>query len=101
MGYAGGKAQEPWVRAIPHITDGLLLLSAIGMLLTANGLAWPDWLQVKLALLVVYVILVTVVFRWGKNRLQKGLAWVVGLALYLFVTSVAVLQHPRGALSLL
>ena len=93
-------AHESWVRLLPHAVDGLLLLSAAGMLATAQGAAWPTWMQVKIGLLVVYIVLALVVFRVGKNRFQKGLAWVLGLCMFLFITTVAVLQNPYGVLSL-
>lgn len=94
-------AQERWAKVLPHIVDALLVLTAVGMIAIAPKLGLPVWLQVKIGLLVVYVLLVLVVFRLGRNRLQKGAAWLAGLALFLFVTTVAVLRHPLGILSVL
>ena len=93
-------AQDPWIKALPHVVDTLILVSAAGMLYSAPTLGWPGWLQVKIALVVVYVALALVVFRFGHNRIQKAAAWVLGLGVYLFITTIAVLQHPYGVWSL-
>jgi uncharacterized membrane protein SirB2 len=94
------SAQEPWIRVLPHVIDGLLLLSAAGMVATAQRFDWTPWMQVKLGLVVVYIALAVLVFRAGTQRLYKTLAWAGGLLLFLYVTSIAVLQHPRGIFSL-
>jgi uncharacterized membrane protein SirB2 len=94
------SAQEPWIRALPHVIDSLLLLSAVGMLVTAQRIEWAPWMQVKLGLVVMYFGLAVVVFRAGTQRLHKTLAWLGGLLLFLYVTTIAVLQHPVGIFSL-
>lgn len=91
-------ASELWVRMLPHAFDGLLILSAGYMLLSTPRLEWPAWMITKLALVVVYVVMVVVMFR-SATRLQKGLAWVVGMLIYLHITSVAVLKSPLGIAS--
>jgi len=51
-------SQEKWVRALPHVVDGLLVLSAVAILAMSPLKGWPgDWLTVKLALIVIYVAL--------------------------------------------
>jgi len=94
-------AQETWVRMLPHAVDGLLVLTAVAMLSLASGKAWPDWLWVKLGLIVVYAVLSLIVFHVARNRWQRGVAWIAALLVFLFVTTVAVLQNPLGILILL
>ncbi len=91
-------AQETWVRALPHAVDGLLLLTALGMLGQGSGKAWPDWLWAKLGLVVLYAVLSLVVFRVARNRWLRGAAWMAALLVFLFVTTVAVLQNSLGIL---
>ena len=93
-------APEPWIRALPHVVDGLLLFSAVGMVATVPRFDWAPWMQVKIGLIVVYFALAVLVFRAGTRRGYKVLAWIVGLALFLYVTTIAVLQRPLGIFSL-
>jgi uncharacterized membrane protein SirB2 len=92
-------APERWVRVLPHVVDGLLILSAVAMLTIGPRLGWPAWLQVKLLLVLVYLGLAGFVFRLGSNRLQKGFGWLLVLVVFLYITTVAVIKHPLGILS--
>jgi uncharacterized membrane protein SirB2 len=93
--------QEPWVRALPHVTDGILLLSAIGLISATPRWEWSTWIVVKFAMIAVYAVLVLLVFRQWGSRWQRGLVWVLALLLFLQITSVAVLKLPGGIFSLL
>lgn len=93
-------AQENWVRMLPHAVDGLLVLTAVAMLATSNK-AWPDWLWVKFGLILVYAVLSVLVFHVARNRWQRGIAWIAALLVFLFITTVAVLQNPSGILILM
>ncbi|OFZ99466.1 MAG: hypothetical protein A3H35_20650 [Betaproteobacteria bacterium RIFCSPLOWO2_02_FULL_62_17] len=95
------EPQETWVRLLPHISDGLLLLSAIGLVAVTPRWEWSTWIELKFALIAVYVVLVLLVFREGWSRWQKGLMWALALLLFLQITSVAVLKLPGGIFSVL
>lgn len=94
-------SQESWVRVLPHGVDAAIVLSAIALLaMSPNG--WPgDWLAVKLALIVIYVVLALYLFRVARALATKLLAWLLGLLVFLFITTIAVLHHPLGILSVL
>ena len=94
-------APEAWVRVLPHVVDGLLLATALGMFVTVAHLEWSAWLQVKLALVVVFVGLGLLVFRSSARRPLKAMAWLAGLLIFLFITTVALLHQPLGILTLL
>ena len=91
-------ASERWARIMPHAVDGLLVLSAVAMLATAPRL--EGHMAMKLGLLVPYIGLAVLVFRAGTPRLLKAVAWIFGLLLFLYITTVAVLQQPMGVFSL-
>lgn len=94
-------AQERWVRILPHVVDGLLILSALGMLYMAPATSgYKDWMTIKLLLVGVYVFLVVFVVRLAKARWQRFAAWLLALLVFLFVTSIAVLRNPMGIVSL-
>ncbi|KAF1053226.1 MAG: hypothetical protein GAK43_01513 [Stenotrophomonas maltophilia] len=58
-----GRQQQGWARRLPHIVDTLLLLSALGLVHLAMPWPLPRWLQVKLGLLVAYVLLAAFAMR--------------------------------------
>ena len=92
-------AQETWVKVMPHVVDGILILSAVGMLLGAPATLWAgNWLAVKIGLVVLYVLLSVVALRVLKHTILRLIAWVLALATFLFATSIAVLHHPLGLL---
>lgn len=94
-------SQEKWVRVLPHAVDAVIVLSAIVML-AMSPTGWPgDWLTVKLALIVVYVVLALYLFRGARALATKFLAWLLGLLVFLFITTIAVLNDPLGILSVL
>jgi len=94
-------APERWVRILPHVVDGLLVASALGMLAMAPATAdYKGWMPVKLALIGLYVFLVVFVIRLAKAKWQRFAAWLLALMVFLFVTSIAVLRNPMGIISL-
>ena len=94
-------AQERWVKILPHVVDGLLVASALGMLAMVPATAdYKAWMTIKLVLIGVYVFLVVFVIRLARARWQRFAAWLLALLVFLFVTSIAVLRNPMGIVSL-
>jgi uncharacterized membrane protein SirB2 len=90
-------AQEPWIRALPHVIDSLLVASAIGMLALGPKGVWDgNWMLVKVVLVVVYAVMSVLLLRLAKGKVQKILLWVAALLVFLFATTVSVLHHPLG-----
>ena len=95
-------SQEKWIRTLPHVVDGLLVLSAVAMLAMSPLKGWPgDWLTVKLALIVIYVALRLYLVRGARTLTTKMLVWLLALLVFLFITTVAVLRNPLGILFVL
>ncbi len=88
------RLQAKWVRISPHIIDTVLLLSAIGMLVSAG--MFPAWVHVKIALLVVYIGLGVMAFRKAKTSGQKAGFLLAAITVYLFIVSVAITKSPLG-----
>ena len=94
--------QEKWVRVVPHVVDAVLVLSAVAMLAMSPLSGWPgDWLTVKLALVAVYAMLALYLFHGAGPLATRILAWLLGLLVLLFITTIAVLRNPLGVLSIL
>ena len=93
--------QETWVRVLPHFADGLLLFAAISLIAVTPRWEWSTWIEVKFAMIAIYIVLALVVFQEGRPRWQKVLVWVSALLLFLQITSVAVLKLPGGIFAVL
>ena len=75
------------------VTAALLVLASLSF----QPLA-ASWLWVKLALLPVYVAIGTFVLKRARSRLQRLLGWLLALAVFGFMISVARAHHPLGLL---
>ena len=94
--------QEAWVRHLPHLVDAVLVASALMVLGGKLTHGWPgDWFSTKLVCIAAYAILAFVVLKFSRSLGLRILAWVGAMAIFLFVTTVAVLHHPLGIFSLL
>jgi uncharacterized membrane protein SirB2 len=75
------------------VTAALLVLASLQFQpLTAA------WLWVKLVLLPVYVALGTFVLKRASSRAQRAVGWLLALAVFGFMISVARAHHPLGLL---
>lgn len=104
---AAGLAGSAWVRSrvaktVPHIVDTVLLLSAIALAwqLRLNPLTTP-WLLAKIVGLLVYIGLGVVALRSGLPQNVRATAWVLALACFAYIASVAITKNPAGFFSLL
>lgn len=96
------RPEEQWVRVLPHVVDGLIVVSGATLVALLWQRGWPgDWLGWKLGFLLGYALLALVMLRLGKRRWQKALAWLAAMALFLFVATVSVLHHTLGIFSVL
>ena len=95
-----GWVRERAARTLPHAVDTVLLLSALALAWTAsiNPLTTP-WLLAKLGGLLVYIGLGVVALRPGLPRVWRSSAWVLALATFGYIASVAISKTPAGFLS--
>lgn len=89
-----------WVKVVPHVIDTVLLLSALALAATLGQ--WPfaqPWLTVKVVLLVVYIGLGMLALKPGRPKRVRLAAFLLALATFLFLVSVARAHDPWGALA--
>lgn len=67
-----GRRTTGWQRWAPHLVDTLLLLSALALVHLAMPWPLPRWLQVKLGLLLGYIVLAAFALR-SAQRPAKAL----------------------------
>ena len=75
------------------LTAALMLFTLLPGALFANG-----WLATKLGLLVAYIALGTFALRRGRTPRVRAACYVLALAVFAFIASVAHAHHPMGAL---
>lgn len=90
----------PLLKWSSYINDTLLLIA--GLLLMGLTQQYPvshPWLSVKLSLLVLYIGLGMYALRPGRTLLRRRLVFVMAIAVYLSIFSIARSHHPLGFLA--
>lgn len=88
---------RPVPRRLSVIIDTGLLMVALRLLweLRLNPLAAP-WLQVKLALLPLYIVLGALALKYARKRHLRTACYAAALLVYGFMISVALTHSPWG-----
>jgi uncharacterized membrane protein SirB2 len=94
-----------WAKAAPlrylsYTIDTVLLTAAL--MLTTIIRQYPfvySWLTVKVVLLAAYIGLGSVAFWAGRTQVVRFRAWLMALAVFAFMVSVARAHHPLGFFS--
>jgi uncharacterized membrane protein SirB2 len=81
LGGSGSRANANAVRYASYGIDSLLLAAAIALLVLLRGAPLhATWLQLKLLLLVVYVVLGTLALRRARGRVLRACCYFGALA---------------------
>ncbi len=84
-----------FVRVAPHVIDTLLLISAVTLVAMSGQYPFQHtWVTAKLVALVVYIALGTIALKRGKTKSIRAMAFVVALATFAYIVSVAVTKQP-------
>ena len=91
------KLQFRWVRVAPHIVDTLLLASAITLAfqMHLSTLEQP-WLMVKIVALLAYIGIGTIALKPGRSKKIRVLAWLLAIATFTYIVSVALTKSVMG-----
>jgi len=91
---------SPWrqkrlVKVLPHVIDSLLLLSAIVLVMQTQQYPWDHaWLAAKITALLVYIGIGLVAMRLGRSKTVRVSAWLLALAVFGYMFSVAITRNP-------
>ena len=89
--------RRPWVRVLPHIIDTIFLLAGIGLIVILHlQLMANNWLLIKFAALLVYVVLGAIALRRGRSRRTRITAFIFAVLTYTYIVGVAL---TKSALS--
>jgi uncharacterized membrane protein SirB2 len=86
-----------WVKILPHIIDTFLLTSAILLAVKSDQLPGPtQWLNIKLAFLLIYIVAGSIALRRGRTRQIKLIAFGIALFAASWMVTTAVTKSPWG-----
>lgn len=90
-----GILQKKWVRIAPHIIDTVLILSAIGLMVSIQQYPFVNgWLTAKLIGLLVYILLGVYTLRIAKTQPARIAGYLLAIATFVYIASVAVTKTP-------
>ncbi len=82
--------QKKFVKIAPHIIDTLLLLSAIGLVVTTHQYPFVSgWITAKLFALVAYIVLGVLTLKKAKNNQQRVVFFALALLSFIYIVLVA------------
>ncbi len=95
------KLQQRLVKIVPHIVDTVLLISGIALIVILNlPVLSHNWLLMKFAALVVYVVLGAIALGRGKTLRSRSLAFVLSLAIFAYIVGVALSKSTASWIAL-
>ena len=87
--------RQRWVKVVPHVTDTLLLVSAITLAVGIRQYPGVDaWLTAKVVGLLCYIGLGMMAFRFSKTLRARVVAWVAAQLVFFYIVSVALTHNP-------
>lgn len=90
------------LRRLSYVIDTTLLAAAVLLAMIIHRYPFVQaWLTVKVLLLVAYIVLGIFALRRGRTRRSRAMFFVIALAVFLFIVSVAVAHSPLGAFTFL
>jgi uncharacterized membrane protein SirB2 len=96
----GLEPARGWLRVTPHVVDSLLLLAGIGLALIIRQYPFVDgWLTAKLLALIAYIGAGHLAVRRARSLRGKLTAWLIALALVLYIFAVAITKSPTAGLA--
>jgi uncharacterized membrane protein SirB2 len=91
----GRNPAQGWLRVTPHVVDTVLLLAGVGLAFLIRQYPFVNgWLTVKLFALIGYVGVGHVAVRRAHTTRGKVGAWLLGLAIVLYIYGVAISKDP-------
>ena len=92
--------QAKIVRIAPHVVDTVFLLSGIGLIVTLDlPVMSQDWLLMKFAALIVYIVLGMFALRRGRTHGVRLTAFVLALATFAYIVGVALTRSTASWLA--
>jgi len=82
--------QQRWVKILPIFIDTTLLLSGISLIIILHQYPGTQtWLTAKLVALLIYIIIGSIALKRGKTKTIRATAFLLALATFFYLVSVA------------
>ncbi|NTS75993.1 SirB2 family protein [Catenovulum sp. SM1970] len=86
--------QAKWVKILPHAIDTLLLLSAVGLMMTIQQYPFQvPWLTEKLIAVILYIVCGVATFKWAKNNKARIVAFILSWSWVVVAAKIAVTKQ--------
>ena len=90
------------VRIAPHIIDTVFLLSGVALIIALHlQVMRNDWLLIKFAALIIYVVLGAVALRRGRTKNARLTAFLLALGTFAYIAGVALSKSAASWLILI
>ena len=87
--------EKKWLKIMPHVVDTMLIASAATLCVLLEQYPFVDmWVTEKLMALVMYVLMVTLALKLGKNGSMRGIGLIGALSWIVYAGMVAVSKQP-------
>ena len=85
------------LKIVPHVNDTLLLAAAVTLTILIGQYPFVDaWLTAKVFGLIGYIIFGALALKHAKTRAIRIVCWLLSLAIFAFIVSVALTHDPCG-----
>ncbi|RKZ35571.1 MAG: regulator SirB [Gammaproteobacteria bacterium] len=85
--------QQRWVKILPIFIDTTLLLSGITLIIILHQYPGSQaWLSAKLIALLIYIIIGSIALKRGKTKTIQATAFLLAIATFFYLVSVALTQ---------
>ena len=93
--------QRRLVRVVPHVLDTVFLLSGVGLILVMRlQVLQNNWLLVKFAALILYIVLGTIALKRGPTKKIRTLALAAAIVTFVYVIGVALSKSSQSWLAI-
>lgn len=87
--------RQRWVKVVPHMTDTLLLASAITLAIGIGQYPGTDtWLTAKVTGMLAYIGLGMMAFRFAKTMRARVMAWMAAQVAFFYIVATALTRNP-------
>ncbi|ROS05189.1 putative membrane protein SirB2 [Sinobacterium caligoides] len=91
-----GLMQKKLLKIAPHIIDTILLITAIGLMVTINSYPFynASWLSAKLIALIGYIGFGIIAFKAGRPIATRVVTFFAALGCVGYILAVAITKNP-------
>jgi uncharacterized membrane protein SirB2 len=95
------QLRHRWIRWAQHFNDSVLLVAAITLVLMSRQYPFVEpWLTAKMFGLITYIVLGSIALSARRSLGLRLGAWLLALAVFAYIVSVALTKNPIALLGI-